>query len=243
MHIILDYLFKKRISYAQYLQDVFIDLVFFNGKRNGFYLDIGAYDGIKFSNSYYFEKYNNWQGLLVEPNHEIFKSLIKNRSGICINALVSNRNETVDYLRITGEGEMLSGIIQNFDELHVKRVELNLEKNGGNKYMEKIQSFTPSHILEKFNVTNIDMMSIDTEGSELIILQSFPFHIIKPRIILVENNYKKTEYRNYLISLGYTYQFKLGDEVYTLDNKSMSVKIKTWIFRAFKKIKLFKISN
>jgi hypothetical protein len=47
----LKIVFKKTISYSQYLQDVFIDFVFLQRDKNGYFIDIGAYDGITISNT------------------------------------------------------------------------------------------------------------------------------------------------------------------------------------------------
>jgi hypothetical protein len=57
-----------------------IDLKMLNflNYRNGFYIEIGAYDGIQESNTLFFEKYKNWRGILVEPSEQYFR-LIKNR--------------------------------------------------------------------------------------------------------------------------------------------------------------------
>jgi hypothetical protein len=58
-----------------------IDLKMLNflNYRNGFYIEIGAYDGIQESNTLFFEKYKNWRGILVEPSEQYFR-LIKNRN-------------------------------------------------------------------------------------------------------------------------------------------------------------------
>ncbi|MDR2406522.1 MAG: FkbM family methyltransferase [Bacteroidales bacterium] len=60
--------------YFQYYQDFLIDFLF-KKKRNGIFLDIGANDGISFSNTYRFEKFRNWTGICIEPHPEIFEKL------------------------------------------------------------------------------------------------------------------------------------------------------------------------
>ena len=46
--------------------------------KNGFYIEIGANDGVRQSNTLYFEKFKNWRGILVEPSKR-YNNLIKNR--------------------------------------------------------------------------------------------------------------------------------------------------------------------
>ena len=55
------------ISWSQYGQDQFIDKLL-NQNRNGFFVEIGGYDGETFSNSLFLEKERRWSGLLVEAN-------------------------------------------------------------------------------------------------------------------------------------------------------------------------------
>jgi hypothetical protein len=55
------------------------DLVdkYFEGKRNGFFIEAGAWDGVHLSNSLFFERERNWSGILIEPNFEAFRNLTK----------------------------------------------------------------------------------------------------------------------------------------------------------------------
>ena len=55
------------------------------------YLEIGAVDGIKHSNTKYLEDSEGWTGVLVEPNPVSFELLRKNRpNNVLINSLVSS---------------------------------------------------------------------------------------------------------------------------------------------------------
>lgn len=53
-------------SYSQIGQDLFV-LNHYNNKRNGYYVDIGSYDGVNFSNTYLLEKDYDWIGICIEP--------------------------------------------------------------------------------------------------------------------------------------------------------------------------------
>ena len=48
--------------------------------RNGFFVELGANDGIKQSNSLYFELKKNWKGVLIEPSPYNFQKCLQNRS-------------------------------------------------------------------------------------------------------------------------------------------------------------------
>jgi len=59
--------------------------------RNGFFLEVGTFDGVSYSNTFYLEKKLNWKGVLIEPAFENYLSCIKNRkNSIVINALLTS---------------------------------------------------------------------------------------------------------------------------------------------------------
>jgi FkbM family methyltransferase len=237
----LHYFLKKHTSYAQYLQDLFVEIVFFTSSNNGYFIDIGAYDGIKFSNSYFFEKHKLWKGVAIEPNEKIFVKLQQNRTCNLVNGVITNIDGELDYLRVDGDGEMLSGIINNFDEKHKQRIENNTETYGGTTVVEKVKSYSINSLINQHQIYAIDLLSIDTEGSELQILSDFPFDKVIPRIILVENNYRTNEFSIFLKDKGYSFCFRLGDDIFCRDKICLSIKMKIWIFRIIKKLKWYKI--
>lgn len=66
--------------YSQYQQDRILNEFIFRNARAGAFLDIGAYDGVLFSNTCFFERDLGWRGICVEPTPHIFAQLRKNRA-------------------------------------------------------------------------------------------------------------------------------------------------------------------
>jgi len=63
---------------------------FFGQELNGFYVDIGDFDGIYFSNTFSFEQIG-WKGICVESNPDIFELCLKNRpNSVCFNDVCIN---------------------------------------------------------------------------------------------------------------------------------------------------------
>ena len=79
--------------YSQDGQDIYLENNVFKGYKNGFYVDVGAHDGISINNTLYFEKNNNWTGINIEPIKKVFDKLVINRpNNINLNCAVCNNN-------------------------------------------------------------------------------------------------------------------------------------------------------
>lgn len=203
--------------FSQSGQDKFIYERFFKSKKDfGFFVEVGAHDGLTYSNTYFFEKELNWRGICIEPLPHIFKKLQKNRpASICINGCISDQPGKTQFLSVTGYSEMLSGILDKYDPRHLQRIEHELNLYGGEKQIIEVQCYRLNDLLTKYNIAHVDYLSIDTEGSELKILQSIDFTMISIEIISVENAYNELHIRNFLEKNGYKYITKLeGDEIY-----------------------------
>ena len=108
--------------YSQYGQDKWLYETFFTNQEFGTFLEIGADDGVDKSNTLFFEEFLGWQGMCVEPSPNRFKLLEKNRVCICENYAVSDFVGETKFLDISGWGKGLSGIVDKYDNRHLKRV-------------------------------------------------------------------------------------------------------------------------
>jgi len=189
------------ISYSQIGQDIEV-LKFYNNKKNGYFVEIGASDGIQLSNTYLLEKEFNWKGICVEPIPYQFKLLCKNRpNSICFDKAVYNQSNQIVIFDIANKRDLLSGISSHID-LHKKKV-------NSNKTQINVSTITMNDLLKQSNAPSfIDYLSIDTEGSEYEILKSIDFTKYTCGLIDVEHNYiepKRSQIHNLLISNGYVF--------------------------------------
>lgn len=203
----------RRGGHSQYGQDVMAhELLGMPG--SGVFLDIGANDGTKFSNSLFFEKLG-WEGICVEPNPAIFEKLQHARNCHCINACVSDQDATVDFLAVDGPAHMLSGIEAFLDDRHLERIDADIARKGGSKHRIRIEAISPPTLLNRFGYSCIDFLSIDTEGCELQILKNFDFEAILTKSISVENGNRSPEIFQYLTRSGFKLAKCVGcDEIY-----------------------------
>lgn len=200
-------------SPSQYGQDkVVFDLL---GKpKSGIFVDIGANDGVTYSNSLFFEK-KDWTGVCVEPHPIVFEKLSTSRGCECVNACISPSDSYIDFLLVEGAGNMLSGISTFMDDRHLQRIDEEICKHGGKKRIISVETISPKTLLNRYSIKEIDYLSIDTEGCELMILKNFDFSEILIKVIGVENGSRSPELYNYLTSIGYYLHKCVGcDEIY-----------------------------
>ena len=188
--------------YSQSQQDKIVDILF-SKKMNGFFVDIGAHNGVNFSNSLFFEKYRDWKGVCIEPIPEVFEELEKNRNCHLINGVISDSKEILEFKRVHGYGGMLSGILKYREKLHDERTDSELEKYDGFAEIISIQSYTLKEILDKIGTQKVDYLSLDIEGGEFEVLQSINFKELDITCLTVENNYNADEPRKYMKKNGY----------------------------------------
>jgi FkbM family methyltransferase len=171
----------------------------FNFKPNGFFVDIGAHDGVSLSNTKFLEEMG-WDGICIEPHPNVFKKLIENRKCKSINCAIWNEDTTVNFLSLSGYTEMLSGIYESYDPRHYQRILNELSVHGGNSEMIQINANKFESIVDN---KEIDFLSIDTEGSELQILSQIDFDKFNIKAICVENNFFEEKFDDFFKSRGY----------------------------------------
>lgn len=202
--------------YSQKGQDKFLNENIFKNKKNGVFVEVGAHDGISFSNSYFFEKNLEWTGICIEPNPKIFNTLKANRSCICEQLCISNSDEIKEFLLCDGYIlEMYSGLLENYDPRHLNRIDEEISVFGGNKKIISVNCCILQDLLDKHNIKHIDFLSIDTEGGETFIIKSIDFEKISIDIIIVENNFNESDIKNYLETKNYILIEHIGkDDIY-----------------------------
>ncbi|BCY27828.1 FkbM family methyltransferase [Flavobacterium okayamense] len=224
----------SKLFYSQFNQDEIINILL-NNKKDGFFIDIGAYDGITFSNSLFFEKHCNWKGICFEPNPISFKKLEKIRDSILINGGVSDKNSILKFEKLSGsqELEMLSGFSDFFNEEHKLRInnELNEVKNSSRETI-LIETFSLNKVLQDNNIERVDYCSIDTEGGEFNILKTIDFNSIYISSLTIENNFDSKEVIKYMNSKGFKFLFIWKCDLFFI-NQNEKINITT-------KIKLIK---
>ena len=171
--------------YSQAGQDQWVT-EFYKNKKNGYFLDIGAHNGISINNTYHLEKNLDWNGICIEADPDIFELLKNNRKCKCVNIAASSKKGSVNFSQRDFSGHISDEGVS-------------------------IKSDTMENILDSLNAPNhIDYMSLDVEGHEIDVLLGFPFDRYSIGIMTVEHNLylgssaNKDGIRDILESNGYS---------------------------------------
>ena len=174
-------------------QDKYLEDNVFKGYKNGIFVDVGSYDGVGFNNTLYFEKYNNWAGVNIEPIKRVYDKLLINRpNSININCAVCNNDGQTEFLCNTGYTEMISGIKSTFDPRHFYRLERENKQMGSTTEVINVNTKKLETICDENKLTHINYLSIDVEGAEFEVIKSINFDKVFIDVIGFENNYNDT---------------------------------------------------
>ena len=184
-------------SKSQLKQDLFV-LLETNFKKNGFFVEFGATNGIDLSNTYLLETEFNWKGILAEPAKVWHEDLDKNRACVIEKDCVWSDSSSVLDFNEVNEAELST--ITRFN----KNDWASKNRKYGKSY--EVKTISLVDLLIKYNAPKIiDYLSIDTEGSEYEILSHFDFDLYQFKVITCEHNYTKMREKIYdlLTSKGY----------------------------------------
>lgn len=184
----------KPLLVSQYQQDEWLNDVWPTGFK-GFFVDVGAADGLKLSNTYNLEKTHGWSGVCMEPRPDDFKMLRENRpNSFCLNyCAFDGTKNMVDFYWIGQGHELLSGIPQFMEpESTIMSRILPILQNFPNGLRKgKVSAVTLQQVLDQQKRSHIDLLCVDTEGSEMPVLRGLDWDKTTVEIACVEANTQK----------------------------------------------------
>jgi FkbM family methyltransferase len=200
----------QRLSRSQLGQDLWV-LEQSGWKKNGFFVEFGATDGVLLSNSWLLEKHFDWSGICAEPNPKFFERLRQNRSCILSSACVYGiSGEKMRFVLADAYGGLED---HGRDDQHVDTRDAYAAVGD----VIDVSTISLMDLLAQHGAPAvIDYLSIDTEGSELVILEGIDWSRYQFRCITVEHNF--TEQRQGICKLleaqGYQRQEEAWDDWY-----------------------------
>ena len=206
----------KLINYkGQLLQDQWV-IMMTKGKQKGVFLEIGSTDGVHLNNTFCLEKTFSWSGICVEPNPDFYKKLCLNRTAITLP--YAFYKESAQIVEFVNYGSF--GTIADFASIdaHASKREKFISEHGS----IKVITMRPEEVLSLYNFPQrFDFLSLDVEGAELDVLESFNLLKWHPALACIEHNYvfdKRSAIFDLLSQHGYQrMECKFDDWYYNLD--------------------------
>ena len=182
---------------------------------NGFFVELGANDGITQSNTLFFEKFRNWRGVLIEPTPHNYLKCITNRSKttkVFCNACVSF-NYTEKFVEI-----VYSNLMSTPTGLESDIPDSKKNANAGLRFLDPghvnfsfgaVARTLNSILIESDAPRLIDLLSLDVEGAEIEVLKGLDHNQFRFKYILVECR-DDAKIISYMDSINYEYVSKLS---------------------------------
>jgi hypothetical protein len=186
-----------KLSFSEFGEDILIQS-HFNYKENGFFVDVGCNHPV--TNSITFALYlKGWSGVNVDGNKDLVNECLRIRKkDISVNALVSNEEKEVEYIRFSNDA--LNSINGDVIEEWNKSMVIAKEKRSTVTLTNLLKSYFP-------NGKKIDLLSIDVEEHDFEVLSSLDFQLFPPQLIVIEmKNFRMSEphpIRNFLMEKNY----------------------------------------
>jgi len=193
-----------REFFSQYGEDRILAQIF-SGVPCGTCAEVGAFDGVTFSNTFYFERLG-WKCILVEPNPELCEKIRQKRSAIVFQCAASDR-----------PGRVVLRVDPSTGAEYASIAPPGTDQSRQGSRPRKVREFlvptrTLDEVFEQVGVDRIDFISIDVEGQELQALRGFSLDRWRPRILLVEDNsyYADPSVPTFLAARGYVRFLRTG---------------------------------
>ena len=225
-----EYKFYKELykfkSFSEYYEDLILYLMLYNIK-NGFYIDIGAFDptSVSVTKAFYLR---GWNGINIEPQENKIKLFEKERPNDKNLQMVVGNNEGNVTFYIN---DQCSTIKKEFSK-------------GANESIS-IKMDTMSNVCKKYvpKGKEIEFCKIDVEGNERDVLLGYDFTNYKPKVFCIESTIPMSFIPNHqlweeiLINNSYTFVYKCGvNRYYVNNNYSLLLKRSKYISEYIRKV-------
>ena len=162
--------------------------------RDGFLIEAGANDGVKFSNTLLLERSRGWRGLLIEPIPDLAAQCRKNRPNCLVEncALVAADSGAREVaMRFCNLMSLVKGAMHS-EAGDLEHIRKGCEVQQIESYELTVPARPLSEVLDQYGITNVDFFSLDVEGYELEALKGLDFARHVPRFLLVECRERET---------------------------------------------------
>ena len=177
--------------------------------ENGFFIEVGAHDGIFQSNTLNLEESLGWKGILIEPSLNAYLECIKNRpKSICINLALTSFEQYKKKEFVFGDfnSSPMSSVAANRSGFSKFENLKNYLSGITKKKLRPVSTAPLQLIIDKIGIDKVDFLSLDVEGFEYEVLKGVNFNKCRPKYILIEiREIQKKNIFDLMLSLNYTF--------------------------------------
>ena len=211
-------LFKKMKPERKYygLNDLDKKMEKYLNYRGGYFVELGSNNGVNQSNTYFYEKKKNWNGILIEPVLHNYLECRKNRSSknkffccACVSEQFNNSSVEMIYsdlmtIPINLESDIVNKVKHANHSNTIREPEKRIDPV---KFIVKARTLTD--IFEEANAPRrMDFLSLDVEGAEIEVLKGINFNKYNFKYILVETRNLET-----ISTFLKKYKYKIKDKL------------------------------
>jgi FkbM family methyltransferase len=168
---------------------------YFHDERGGVFVDVGANDYRRFSNTYYLETSLSWSGLAIEPQRKFAADYARYRPRtVFVPLFVSDRSNAEVVLNVPANNDLIASADRTF-----------VENNGGESVVPlRTNTTTLDDVLDRQRIQRVDFLSIDVELHEPEVLRGFTLERFRPRLVCVEAHPEvRQQILDYFAARGY----------------------------------------
>ena len=177
--------------------------------KNGFFIEVGAHDGVFQSNTLNLEKNLGWTGVLIEPSLNAYLECLKNRpKSICINLALTSFEQYAKKEFIYGDfnSSPMSSVATNRSGFSKFENIKNYLSGITKKKLRPVSTAPLQLIVDKIGIEKVDFFSLDVEGFEYEVLKGINFNQCRPKYILIEvREIQKKIIFDLMLSLNYNF--------------------------------------
>jgi len=184
---------------------------YFKGIKGGYFIDCGAAEGALFSCTKFFDETMGWDGICIEPS-VAFEDLVIDRPKMTnLNLALSDHDGFITFAEVVHSGGRYTyglppGGSSHYDEYPDLK---NFVASFGYQFTEKeVPTLTFRTLVERYNITRLDLMTIDVEGHEVAVISGMVNAPTLPNVVCVEYPFIGLDtVTNVLTDLGYRFDF------------------------------------
>ena len=202
----------SHVKFSQLGQDILALSMF---GKNGYFVEFGAADGFHLSNTFLLENKYEWKGIICEPNRNFHSSVIKRKCNVDLRCVYTSTGDQVMFSSVNESNELST--ISLYEES-----DSWAETRSSNSERYLVETVSLDDLLISHNAPRrINYISIDTEGSEFDILNSFSFDY-EIGLFTIEHNFNSRQHDIDVLmsSKGYTrilHEYSMWDGWYVLN--------------------------